>query len=58
MPLETNPFREDFSFDKFVCWPGPGADPERFCTELSDKLDFIEEHEGVIFDDGLLRVTA
>lgn len=36
---------EDFSFDKFVCWPMEGADQERFCRELSGEFDFIHrEH--------------
>lgn len=41
VPLVTDLYRDDFSFDKFVCWPGPNAETERFCAALSDKLDFI-----------------
>ena len=48
VPLETDVFREDFSFDKFVCWPGNNADPERFCRELSDKLDFIHRENRML----------
>ena len=37
---------ENFIFDKFVCWPMEGADPERFCGELANELDFIHrEHQ-------------
>ena len=45
VPGFTDTQREDFAFDKFVCWPGENADPERFECTFSDRLDFIRrEH--------------
>lgn len=41
VPARTDVYREGFAFDKFVAWPGPGADPERFCRELAGDFDFI-----------------
>lgn len=37
---------DDLIFDKFVCWPMPGGDPDRFCRELEAHYDFIHrEHQ-------------
>lgn len=41
VPAFSNTDRPDFQFDKFVTWPGPGADPEKFCRRLSALFQFI-----------------
>jgi len=42
------PYAENFIFDKFVCWPKSGGDPERFCRELDDTLDFIHREHSMM----------
>ena len=45
VPGYDDSFREDFAFDKFVCWPGENGDPERFEAMFRDRLTFIHrEH--------------
>lgn len=41
VPAFSHTDRADFQFDKFVTWPGPGADPEKFCRQLEDLFQFI-----------------
>ena len=41
VPSFTDTCRDDFFFDKFVCWPRENGDPERFVRQLSDRMDFI-----------------
>ena len=36
----------DFGFDKFVIWDNPGADMDRFYSELSPLFDIIDRGHG------------
>ena len=48
VPSYQNTYRDDFTFDKFVCWPSPNGDPERFEAAFSDTLDFIHREHGMM----------
>ena len=48
VPGYTDTEREDFSFDKFVCWPTEHADRERFINRFSDRLNFIYRENSML----------
>ena len=41
VPARDDTFREDFKFDKFVCWPGENAEADRFESMFRDRFTFI-----------------
>ncbi len=48
VPCWEDTFRNDFAFDKFVCWPREMADPRRFIREYEDRLTFIGRENGMM----------
>ncbi len=46
VPGRDDTFREDFFFDKFVCWPRENGEPDRFEAMFRDRRTFIHrEHD-------------
>ena len=47
VPAFDDTFREEFAFDKFVCWPGENADPDRFQSLFRERLTFIPREDSM-----------
>ncbi len=48
LPVEYDPDREDFAFEKFVTYEIPGCDRERFWREASEDFNLIDRGNGMI----------